>query len=83
VISESLEDLRNVVAMFSQTSGIYEDVIYVNKDEFMQKLSEYLVHEALEDCRGVDEPIGHDPIFVVPGRCYEGSLPFISLSYSD
>ncbi len=49
-----LEDLRNVLAMFGHAPGVYEDIVYVNDDEPMEKLPEHPVHEALEDGWSID-----------------------------
>ncbi len=48
VLSEPLEDLRHVVAMFGQVPGVYEDVVDVHYNETMEELPENLIHEALE-----------------------------------
>ncbi len=34
--------------------GVYEDIVYVNDEELMEKLPEHLVHEALEDGWSID-----------------------------
>lgn len=45
MLSEALEDLSDVVAMFSQVSGVYENVINVYYYKTMEKLPEHLIHE--------------------------------------
>ncbi len=47
-ISQALQDLRNVVAMFSHAPGVDEDIINVDKDGSMEILPENLMHEVLE-----------------------------------
>ncbi len=49
VLSEPLEDLRHVVAMFGQVPGVYEDVVDVHDNKPMEELPEHLIHKALED----------------------------------
>ncbi len=44
VFSELLGDLQNVVAMFGQVPGVYEDV-NIDNHELMEELLEHLVHE--------------------------------------
>ncbi len=51
VISEPLEDLRNVVAKFGQVPGVDEVVVNIHYHELMEELPEHLVHETLEDGR--------------------------------
>ncbi len=53
IFSESLEDLRNMLAMFGLTPGVYKNVIDVDENELMEKLPEYLVHKILEYGGGV------------------------------
>ncbi len=53
VFPEMLQDLLDVVAMFGQVLGVNQDVIDVNYDGAMKELPEHLVHEPLEDSRGV------------------------------
>lgn len=45
VFREFLEDLRHVMAMFSQVPGVNEDVVDVDNDKSVE---EYLIHECLE-----------------------------------
>ncbi len=52
-ISQALQDLCNVVAMFGHAPGVDEDVININKDESMKILPENLMHEILEYGGGV------------------------------
>ncbi len=49
VLSEPLEDLHHMVAMFGQVPRVYEDVIDVHANELVEKLPELLLHNALED----------------------------------
>ncbi len=49
VFPQTLEDLRNVLAMFGQAPGVYENVVYVNDDKPMEELPEHLMYKALED----------------------------------
>ncbi len=39
-----------MVAVFSLVPGVNEDVVNIDDDELMEKLSEHLIHEPLEDC---------------------------------
>lgn len=48
MFSEHLQDLHNVVAMFSQVPMVDEDVIDVDDDKTMKHLPEHLIHEFLE-----------------------------------
>ncbi len=50
MLTELLEDLRYMVAMFGQVPGVDENVIDVDDHE-LEELPEHLVHEALEDGR--------------------------------
>lgn len=46
-MSETLKDLRNMVAMFSQVPGINKDFNDVD-DKSLVHVPEHLIHEALE-----------------------------------
>lgn len=53
-LSEFLEDLCNMEALFSQAPGGHQDVINVNQHEMVKILPEHLVHVVLEHGGGVD-----------------------------
>ncbi len=53
-LSQTFQDLRNVVVMFGHTLGVDEDIINIDEDKPMEKLPEYLMHEILEYGGGVD-----------------------------
>ncbi len=69
-----------MVAMFGQAPGVYQYVVYIDNYEAMEKLPEHLMHKALKHGRGVDKPIGHNPIFIVASRGHKRGLPFIPFS---
>ncbi len=48
-LSEFLEDLLLIVAMFGQVLGVYEDIIDINDHEAVEELSVHLIHKALEE----------------------------------
>jgi hypothetical protein len=45
--------------------GEDEDVINVDKDEPVQHVTENIIHQSLEHCRGVGEAKRPDQVFVV------------------
>ncbi len=53
VLTETLKDLLNVLAMVGQVPGVDEYIIDVDNHEGMEELPEHLVHEFLEDGWGV------------------------------
>ena len=52
----------------------YGDVNHVGKD---------VVHEPLETCRGIGEPLGHHQSLERPVLGLEGGLPFIAIGDAD
>lgn len=48
--------------------GVHQDVIDVNQHEVMEVILERLIHESLEYG---DQPIRHDTVLVVGGRCHK------------
>lgn len=51
VLWEMLNDLSNMLAMFSQVPGEDKDVININNNEPLKHVPEYLIHESLEHGR--------------------------------
>lgn len=66
-----------MMEMFGQVLGVYQNIIDVNQDEFVEVLPEHLIHEFLEHRGCVYQAIRHDPIFIVAFRGNIGGLPFI------
>ncbi len=67
-------------AMFGQAPGVYQYIVYVDNYKTVEKFPEHLMHEALKHRRGVDKPVGHNPILIVASRGHKRGLPFISFS---
>lgn len=82
MLSEALEDLRNVMAMFGHP-GINQNIIYVDNHGAMKEFPEHLVHKVLEYGGGVCQSIRHDQVFIVSCGSHKGRLPFVPLTYSD
>ncbi len=78
----AFQDLRNVVAMFGHTPGIYEDVIDRDDYELVEKLPENLVHEILEYGGGIEQSIRYNALLIVLVGVTSG-LPLIPLTYPD
>ncbi|MEE6465807.1 hypothetical protein FKM82_006707 [Ascaphus truei] len=72
-----LSDMRNML-LFRLRKNQYIVQIHDHKPD--EKIPEYLVHEVLEDGRGITEFKGHDEILVVTLTSIEGRLPFIALA---
>ncbi len=82
VFPHAFQDLRNVVAMFGHTPGIYEDVIERDDYELVEKLPPNLVHEILEYGGGVEQSIRYNALLIVLVGVTSG-LPLIPLTYPD
>ncbi len=54
-----------MMVMFGQIPGVDQDIVYVHDDKLVEELTEHLVHKPLEDGRGIEKVIRHDPIFIV------------------
>lgn len=65
VFCKALEDCMNMRNMLFQVGGVDQDVIYVGYDKFMEHVSEQLIYEWLEDCRGISKSIWHDKVFIM------------------
>ncbi len=62
------------MVMFGQIPGVDQDIVYVHDDKLVEELTEHLVHKPLEDGRGIEKAIRHDPIFIVAWGCNEFRL---------
>jgi hypothetical protein len=83
VISKSLKDLSNMLAMFFEVVGVDEDVVEVYHDESVDKMAKHRVNVSLESGWAVGEAERHDEIFEEAVSCSKGGLPFVSFGYSD
>ena len=63
--------------------GVYQDVIQVYNYGDVNHISEDVVHEPLEPCQGVGEPLGHHKPLKRPVSSPEGGLPFVAISNAD
>jgi len=68
--------------MFGHAPGVNQDIVYIDQNELVEKLSEHLVNEVLEYGGGVDQAIWHYKVFVVSSGRDEGGLPLVPLTYS-
>ncbi len=59
--------------------GEDQDIVEVNKNKLIDHVSEHVVDECLEDCRGVRKAKRHDQIFKMPGMGVKGGLPLVPL----
>jgi len=66
-----------VLNVFLERRRKYQYVIQVNIYELIYHISQHIIHECLENHRGV--PKRHDQIFKVPPGGDKGSFPFIPI----
>lgn len=83
VFAEPLEDLQNVLAMFSQALGIDKDVVYLHNHKMFQEAPEHLIHEIPEYVGGVDQAIWHNKVIIMSRWGNEGDPPFVPLTHLD
>ncbi len=62
---------------------LHKDIINVDQDEVMEVLPEHLIHKTLAYGRNIDQAIRHDPVHVVPHRCYKAGLTLVPLPYPN
>jgi hypothetical protein len=68
--------------MLSGVTREDQDVVEVDEDVDIEKVSEEVVHPLLERCRGIGETKGHDKAFEEPIAGPESGLPLVSRSNS-
>lgn len=83
ILQKSLKDQKDVLGVFLNVAGENQDVIQVNKNELIEHVSENIIYEGLEYCRGVGESKGHNQIFRMAEGGIEGCLSLISFFYPD
>ena len=64
VFQEALEDPLDVVNVFLAGTGEDWDVVKVNKDKSIEHVPEHVIHQRLEDRRGIGEVEGHHQVLV-------------------
>lgn len=65
--------------MLREAFGVNENLVYVCYDKTMKELSQHLIHEGLEDLRGIHQVIRHYEIFIRAIRGDKGSFPLTLL----
>lgn len=56
--------------VFSKRVGEYEYIIQVHKNKTIVKIMEDVVHEGLEDGRGIGEAKWHHQVLIMSQRCF-------------
>ena len=82
VLTESGKDFLDVGRVLLRIVGVYQDIIQVYDYGDVNHIGEDVVHEPLETCRGVGEPLGHHQPLErpVPGP---GGFPFVAIGDAD
>ena len=66
--------------------GVYQDIIQVYYYGDINHVGKDVVHEPLETCQGIGEPLGHhQPLErpIPPGLGPESGLPFVAIGDAD
>ena len=83
VSTESGKDFPDVGRVLLQIIGVYQDIIQVYNYGDINHVSKDVIHEPLETCRGIGEPLGHHQPLERPILGLEGGLPFVTISDVD
>ena len=62
---------------------VYQDVIQVYNYRDINHISKNVVHEPLETCWGIGEPLGHYKPLERPVSGPEGGFPFVAICDTD
>lgn len=65
-VSEGLEYSTNVLLMFLEILGPYDDIVKMNMADFSNEVLKSCAHATLVCCRGVTKSLGHYHPFVHP-----------------
>jgi hypothetical protein len=82
ISSKTLQDLTHMAFMLSGIAREDQDVVEVDEDIDIEKVSEEVIHPLLERCRGIGETKGHDKAFEESIAGPESGLPLVSRSNS-
>ena len=83
VSTESGKDFPDMGRVLLWIVGVYQDIIQVYDYGDVNHVSKDVVHEPLETCRGIGEPLRHHQPLERPVPGPEGVLPFIAISDGD
>jgi hypothetical protein len=78
MFTKATQDFFDVLLVFGGILGVDEDVVEVDDDVDVEKVTEDILHESLESRRGVAEAERHDQHLEEPISGPEGSLPFVA-----
>ena len=83
VSTESGKDFPDVGRVLLRIVGVYQDIIQVYYYGDVNHVGEDVVHEPLETCQGIGEPLGHHQPLERPVPGPEGGLPFVAIGDAD
>ena len=83
VYMESGKDFPDVGQVLLRIVRVYQDIIQVYYYGDVNHVGEDVVHEPLETCQGIGEPLGHHQLLKRPIPGLEGGLPFVAIGDAD
>jgi hypothetical protein len=83
VLSQSVQNLLNMLQVFHPTLVEDEDVIQIHHHKIIGERPQDIIHHPHESCWGICQAKGHDQPFKKTFFGLEGSLPYIGLLYWD
>ena len=83
VSTESGKDFPDMGQVLLRIVGVYQDIIQVYYYGDVNHVGEDVVHEPLETCRGIGEPLGHHQPLERPVPGPESGLPFVAIGDAD
>ena len=83
VSMESGKDFLDVGQVLLWIVRVYQDIIQVYDYGDVNHIGEDVVHEPLEPCRGIGEPLGHHKPLEQPVSRPEGGFPFVTIGDVD
>ena len=83
ISQQSFENLVDVITVGVEVRRVNENIINVNIDKAIKKISENIVNHGLKNCGGISESERHNSIFVVATGGVERSFPLVPLPDAD
>ena len=83
VLTESGKDFPDMGQVLLHIVRVYQDIIQVYNYGDVNHIGKDVIHEPLETCQGVGEPLGHHQPLERPVPGLEGGFPFVPIGDVD
>ena len=83
MFSETTEDFADMLLVFRRVVGVDENVVKVDGNIYVEKITKDVIHESLEGGRSIGQSERHNKPFEGSIASPECCLPFVTFRYAD